>query len=105
MTTLTEHSRVRFRVPAEATAAAPPEVRGRSRDDVRMLVARPDGLQHRRFSDLADQLEPGDLVVVNNSATVNGEIDGVHHKLVEEEDVSAIQTHRKYPVRVIGEEQ
>ncbi len=77
MTTLTEHSRVRFRVPGDSTAAAPPEVRGSSRDDVRMLVARPDGLQHRRFSDLADQLEPGDLVVVNNSATVNGEIDGV----------------------------
>ena len=78
MTTLTEHSRVRFRVPGDSTAAAPPEVRGSSRDDVRMLVARRDGLQHRRFSDLADQLEPGDLVVVNNSATVNGEIDGVH---------------------------
>ena len=77
MTTLTEHSRVRFRVPGDSTAAAPPEVRGSSRDDVRMLVARPDGVQHRRFTDLADQLEPGDLVVVNNSATVNGEIDGV----------------------------
>ena len=77
MTTLTEHSRVRFRVSGDSTAEAPPEVRGSSRDDVRMLVARRDGLQHRRFSDLADQLEPGDLVVVNNSATVNGEIDGV----------------------------
>ncbi len=77
MTTLTEHSGVRFRVPGESTAAAPPEVRGYSRDDVRMLVARPDGLQHRSFSDLPEQLEPGDLVVVNNSATVNGEIDGV----------------------------
>ena len=77
MRTLTEHSGVRFSVPGESTATAPPEVRGRSRDDVRMLVARPDGLQHRRFSDLAEQLEPGDLVVVNNSATVNGEIDGV----------------------------
>ena len=55
MTTLTEHSRVRFRVPGDSTAAAPPEVRGSSRDDVRMLVARPDGVQHRRFTDLAEQ--------------------------------------------------
>jgi len=78
MTTLTEHSGVRFSVPGESTAAAPPEVRGYSREDVRMLVARPSGLQHGSFSDLVDQLEPGDLVVVNNSATVNGEIDGVH---------------------------
>jgi len=77
MTSLTERSGVRFHAPDESTAAAPPEVRGYSRDDVRMLVARPDGLRHRRFRDLADQLAPGDLVVVNNSATVNAEIDGV----------------------------
>ncbi len=81
MTTLTEHTGVRFRVPDESTADAPPEVRGHSRDDVRMLVARPEGLEHRNFRDLADQLEPGDLVVVNNSATVNGEIDGVRRGL------------------------
>ncbi len=77
MSRLAERSRVRFRAPVEATAAAPPEVRGDSRADVRLLVARPEGLQHRRFRDLADQLDPGDLVVVNNSATVNREIDGV----------------------------
>jgi len=77
MTTLTEHSGVRFHPAEESTAAAPPEVRGSSRDDVRLLVARPDGLSHQRFADLADQLEPGDLVVVNDSATVNAEIDAV----------------------------
>ena len=77
MRTLTERSGVRFRVPGQSTAAAPPEVRAYSRDDVRMLVARPNGLHHRSFNDLPDQLEPGDLVVVNNSATVNAEIDGV----------------------------
>jgi S-adenosylmethionine:tRNA ribosyltransferase-isomerase len=77
MTSLTERAGVRFHLPEEATAAAPPEVRGGSRGDVRLLVARPDRLQHRRFGDLADELAPGDLVVVNNSATVNGEIDGV----------------------------
>ncbi len=42
-----------------------------------LLVARPGRLEHHRFADLADVLEPGDLVVVNNSATVNGEIDAV----------------------------
>jgi S-adenosylmethionine:tRNA ribosyltransferase-isomerase len=77
MTTLTEQPGVRFRLPDDSTAEAPPEVRGSARDDVRLLVARPEGLEHRRFGDLADLLEPGDLVVVNNSATVNGEIDGV----------------------------
>jgi S-adenosylmethionine:tRNA ribosyltransferase-isomerase len=77
MTTITERPGVRFDAPDEASAVAPPEVRGSSRDDVRMLVARPDRLRHRRFRDLPHQLAPGDLVVVNNSATVNGEIDGV----------------------------
>lgn len=77
MTSLAERPGVRFDAPTATTAAAPPEVRGHSRDDVRLLVARANGLQHHRFSDLPDQLEPGDLVVVNNSATVNGEIDGV----------------------------
>ena len=77
MTTLTERSGVRFDPAAEAFAPAPAEVRGTARDDVRLLVARPDGIEHHRFADLPDQLEPGDLVVVNNSATVNGEIDAV----------------------------
>ncbi len=77
MTILTERSGVRFHTPDGSFAPAPPEVRGSSRDDVRMLVASPDGLEHHHFDDLADLLEPGDLVVVNNSATVNGEIDGV----------------------------
>jgi S-adenosylmethionine:tRNA ribosyltransferase-isomerase len=77
MTILTEHSGVRFHNPDESTAPAPPEVRGTSRDDVRLLVARPDGIEHARFRQLPEQLEPGDLVVVNDSATVNAEIDAV----------------------------
>ncbi|MEO7351511.1 MAG: S-adenosylmethionine:tRNA ribosyltransferase-isomerase, partial [Marmoricola sp.] len=77
MTVLAERSGIRFERPEESTAAGPPEARGAARDDVRMLVARPDGVHHRRFGDLADQLEAGDVVVVNNSATLNAEIDGV----------------------------
>jgi S-adenosylmethionine:tRNA ribosyltransferase-isomerase len=77
VTALSERSGVRFRARADATASVPPEIRGTSRDDVRMLVARPGGISHHRFQDLADLLTPGDLVVVNNSATVHGEIDGV----------------------------
>jgi S-adenosylmethionine:tRNA ribosyltransferase-isomerase len=77
MTTLTERAGVRFRLPEDSTAAAPPEARGTSREDVRLLVAGTDGVRHHRFHDLPDLLEPGDLVVVNNSATVNAEIDAV----------------------------
>ena len=77
MSLLAERSGVRFDVPRESFAPAPPEDRGSSREDVRLLVARPDGVEHHRFHDLPDLLEPGDLVVVNNSATVHGEIDAV----------------------------
>ena len=59
-------------LPAPAEAHAPPEVRGAGRDDVAMLVAtRADGrLVHARFPELARFLAPGDLLVVNTSATL-----------------------------------
>jgi S-adenosylmethionine:tRNA ribosyltransferase-isomerase len=53
-------------------AHEPPEARGLARDGVRLLVARGGRtvFEHRRFGDLPDVLESGDLVVVNTSATV-----------------------------------
>ena len=50
-------------------ATSPPESRGLARDEVRLLVSRGAGLSHYRFRDLADLLEPEDLLVVNRSAT------------------------------------
>ena len=67
---------VRFVLPRAAEATAPPEARGLSRDGVRLLVARPEGVAHRRFRDLPDLLQPGDLVVVNTSATLPAAVDG-----------------------------
>lgn len=61
----------------ERTAAQPPEYRGLSRDSVRLLVASPRSVEDTTFRTLAEHLEPGDLVVVNTSATRPGEIDGV----------------------------
>jgi S-adenosylmethionine:tRNA ribosyltransferase-isomerase len=53
-------------------AHEPPEERGLGRDDVALLVAtRRDGrLRHARFPDLQRFLSPGDLLVVNTSATL-----------------------------------
>ena len=51
-------------------AHEPPELRGSARDAVRLLVSTPSGQQHSRFTDLADFLRPGDLLVVNRSATL-----------------------------------
>ena len=77
MSALLPEPAVRFVLPRAAEATAPPEARGLSRDGVRLLVARPDGVTHRRFSDLPDLLAPGDLVVVNTSATVPAAVDGL----------------------------
>ncbi len=75
MTVLQEVPTTVFPEAGEHVADRPAESRGAARDDVRLLVARPGGLSHRRFADLADELDPGDLVVVNNSATVAGQVD------------------------------
>jgi S-adenosylmethionine:tRNA ribosyltransferase-isomerase len=65
-------SAVRFRLPPELEAAAPPEARGLRRDHVRLLVVdRADGsVSHHRFHELPRLLEPGDLLVVNDSRTL-----------------------------------
>jgi len=46
------------------------------RDAVRLLVAHPEGVEHHRFRDLPRFLAPGDLVVVNTSATLPAALDG-----------------------------
>ena len=65
-------SAVRFRLPPELEATAPPEARGLRRDHVRLLVVdRADGsVTHHRFHELPRPLEPGDLLVVNDSRTL-----------------------------------
>jgi S-adenosylmethionine:tRNA ribosyltransferase-isomerase len=59
-------------------ASAPPEVRGKDRADVAMLVVtRRDGaLVHARFGDLPCFLKAGDLLVVNTSATLPAAVPG-----------------------------
>jgi len=65
-----------FGSPGDNTATTPPERRGLRRDGVRLLVADARGISHRQFRDLPGQLRAGDLLVVNNSATCPGEVDG-----------------------------
>jgi len=61
-----------FELPTALEATEPAEVRGRGRDDVRLLVARRRDLHLTlaRFWQLPEMLEPGDLVVINTSATL-----------------------------------
>src|SRR5439155_10342440 len=69
--------RLRFELPPELEASAPPEARGLTRDAVRLMVAyRSDGrLVHTTFSDLPRFLDDGDLLVVNTSGTMPAAVD------------------------------
>lgn len=65
-----------FSSPEDRTATEPPEVRGLRRDDVRLMIASPAGIRHTVFYRLADHLRAGDVLIVNTSATVSGQLDG-----------------------------
>jgi len=70
--------RLDFVLPPELEAHEPPEARGFTRDDVRLLVSTPDApASHARFRDIPAFLAAGDLVVVNTSATMAAAV-GAH---------------------------
>ena len=68
---------IRFGLPDELSASAPPEARGLARDEVRLLVASPSGVHHTVFSSLGSHLRPGDLLVVNTSGTLPAAVDAM----------------------------
>ncbi|MBO0961508.1 S-adenosylmethionine:tRNA ribosyltransferase-isomerase [Neobacillus sp. MM2021_6] len=69
---MVETNALDFYLPTELNASLPPEKRGLRRDHVRMLTLnRITGeIKHDHFFHLADYLQPGDLVILNNSRTI-----------------------------------
>ena len=65
---------IAFDLPEALSATGPPEARGLARDQVRLLVAG-TAVHHASFRDLSHFLEPGDLVVVNDSSTLAAAVD------------------------------
>ena len=67
-----------FVLPTALEAHEPPEARGLARDEVRLLVSHfeRDAITHASFADLSTFLRPGDLLVVNASATINAALPG-----------------------------
>ena len=65
-------SALAFRLPDGLEAHEPPEAHGGRRDDVRLLVsdATQATIEHARFVELPRFFAPGDLLVVNTSATL-----------------------------------
>ncbi|MDP9847356.1 S-adenosylmethionine:tRNA ribosyltransferase-isomerase [Streptosporangium lutulentum] len=86
MSTSTDAMASGFTLPYDLEAHEPPEARGLTRDGVRLLVSRSGAgrtrgdvggvlegageIGHHAFTDLPGLLESGDLLVVNNSATL-----------------------------------
>jgi S-adenosylmethionine:tRNA ribosyltransferase-isomerase len=70
---------LKFELPDSLIAVDPPEDRGLRRDEVRLLVSRlPAGdVSHRCFTELPDLLDPGDVVVINTSATIPASLPAV----------------------------
>lgn len=67
-----------FELAPALEANEPPEVRGEGRHDVRLLVSPGEEEPiHTTFERLPDYLGPGDLLVVNTSATVAASLDAV----------------------------
>src|SRR5438105_10091959 len=65
-----------FSLPASLEAHEPPEARGLPRDGVRMLVSRRASgeISHHGFAGLPGLLLPGDLLVVNTTATLPAQV-------------------------------
>ncbi len=66
-----------FELPPELEANAPPEARGLSRDEARLMVSRAgdDRVLHSRFYELGDFLDAGDVLAINTSATMKAALD------------------------------
>jgi S-adenosylmethionine:tRNA ribosyltransferase-isomerase len=66
-----------FNLPQEREARRPPETRGIARDAILLLVSDAHTQTHitARFTDLARFLRTGDLLVVNDSATIPAAVD------------------------------
>jgi S-adenosylmethionine:tRNA ribosyltransferase-isomerase len=80
MTALTATPTTVFSVPRVRAAPEPPELRGLRRDGVRLLVGTPDGIAHTTFAQIGRHLRRGDVLVVNTSATVPGQLDGTRDR-------------------------
>ncbi|MFC4010920.1 S-adenosylmethionine:tRNA ribosyltransferase-isomerase [Nonomuraea purpurea] len=89
-----------FDLPSHLSAHEPPEARGLSRDAVRLMVSHGDlAPAHHRFSDLPGLLDPGDLIVVNNSATLPAAVRldrlAVHFSTANEDGTWLVELRRR----------
>lgn len=70
---LPELTSLDFELPKELEAGEPPEARGLTRDQVRLMVSylSDNRVIHSQFRHLPEFLNPGDVLVINTSGTLN----------------------------------
>jgi S-adenosylmethionine:tRNA ribosyltransferase-isomerase len=83
------HQALDFKLPPELEAGEPPETRGLTRDEVRLMVsyASDDRVIHSRFRDIENFLGAGDVLVINASGTMNAALEA------EREDGTELELH------------
>ncbi|MFJ2028339.1 S-adenosylmethionine:tRNA ribosyltransferase-isomerase [Streptosporangium sp. NPDC087985] len=97
-----------FALPHDLEAHEPPEARGLARDGVRLLVTHGGTGQigHHTFTDLPGLLRPGDLLVVNNSATLPAAVRldrlAVHFSTEREDGTWLVELRRRTERRETG---
>jgi S-adenosylmethionine:tRNA ribosyltransferase-isomerase len=89
---------IEFYLPQQLAAHEPAEARGLRRDAVRLLVSRTNEklLTHARFHHLPDFLDRGDVLVVNDSATINAAFGAVYERA--DGNTEAIRVHLSTPI-------
>src|SRR5688500_10938104 len=84
---------VDFELPKELEAGEPAEMRGSGRDDVKLLVTDGDTVTHAHFRELPRFLEPGDLLVLNTTATLPAALSAIR----DDGDVIALHVSTPLP--------
>src|SRR2546421_1268361 len=71
--TIPDNTVLDFDLPPELEASEPPEARGLARDEVRLMVSyrSRNRVVHTQFRQIGEFLNPGDLLVINTSGTMN----------------------------------
>src|SRR5207249_7050341 len=74
--TIPDNTVLDFDLPPELEASEPPEARGLARDEVRLMVSyrSRNRVVHTQFRQIGEFLNPGDLLVINTSGTMNAAI-------------------------------
>ncbi|MBS4177937.1 S-adenosylmethionine:tRNA ribosyltransferase-isomerase [Lederbergia citrea] len=93
-----------FQIPKHLNALSPAEYRGKSREDVRLLVLdRLNGTTfHAHFNQLQDYLMPGDLLVINNSRTIPAVLTGKYKNNTIEVRLSRQVSEQEWDAVILG---